>query len=926
MLRKVLLSFVLLVGTISLLAAQTPTNLNPAVKTGTLENGIRYYLLNNSKPENRVELRLSVKVGSVQETDKEKGLAHLVEHLQFEGTERFGPQEIISFLESNGMKFGNDLNAQTSFNDTQYFLDLPADKPEVLLKGLQILEDWAHGPKITAELLEKEKRIVAEEERVRMENVQGRLTKFFMPVLLQGTPYGDRLPIGDMEVLKAITVADASRFVDQWYTPQALSLQIVGDFDPVAMEALLKQTFTKTFASTAPAPVEPLVPPYAAASHHTFQDADMGANVLVWNKVLPVDPANVAVTKQLDLLNFLVSFTLSKRFTELTQTADPPFLQASVGASPLFGKAWLSQFQVVVRDGAADRSIETYLTEVRRLALHGLTATDLQLALGEYRSIVENQYAQRTNITNPQRGSALAAHALTGAPLLSDEDDYALKKATADQFTLESVNAVLPTWLDMTTTRLLVLTTGKPEAGIPDKAGLQAIAAKVADSVVAANQERAVKPLFTEAPKAGKVTKSEKVAGTPLTKWTLSNGLVVWLYPNDFTKNEIQLKAIAKGGLSQVADQSYLAAAFAPYLFGNTGLGTLSLPELTDFLTGHQAGVSAGVDDNSASLSGSAVPGDLEILFQLVNKKLSSPRRDADAETSFLKQVEESLKNQQDLPQQVYQNEIQRVLNGAAPRSKPMTADRIGEVVPDEAAQFYGDFFQGGAGFTFTITGNVDEAVLKPLVETYLASLPAGKEVAVKDLGIRPLKGPLTSVVKKGQDNKAVVTLFLPVSTAYSSTARLTAAALQEILDIRLREVVRQDNEGTYGVSVDITLTPFPYPHALTQVNFTCDKARQDELLAAVVAELKALAGGKIDDEVFGKAVEIRKKALETDQKVNGWWTWAVSSALFQGDDLKLLNTLPTFYGSLKKAAVVAQAKQLLDPSKALTVILNPEN
>jgi zinc protease len=922
-----LLPALLVLGTVSLASAQAPGPLDPSIKTGTLDNGVRYFLLKNAKPENRVELRLSVQAGSVQETDAQRGLAHLVEHLQFEGTDRFGPQEIVGFLESNGMKFGNDLNAQTNFTDTQYFLDLPADKPEVLVKGLQILEDWAHGPQVTPELLEKEKKIVAEEERVRMENVQGRVTKFFMPVLLDGTAYGDRLPIGDMAVLKAITPADVDRFVQKWYTAPALSLQIVGDFDPTAMEALVKKTVAKPFpTAAAPAPQAPEVPPYTAASLHTFQDAEMGANVLVWNKVLPVDPSDVAVSKQLDLLNFVVSFTLSKRFTELTQTADPPFLQASVGASALFGKAWLSQFQLVVRDGVAERSVETYLTELKRLALHGLTATDLQLALGEYRSIVENQYVQRANTTNTQRGTTLAAHALTGDPLLSDDDDYRLKKATADQITLASVNAVLPSWLDLNTTRLLVLTTGKAEAGVPDEAGLKAIEAKVAASVVAQSQERTVKPLFTAAPQPGKVAKAEKVAGTPLTKWTLSNGLVVWIYPNTFTKNEIQLKAIALGGLSRVADPAYLAAAFSPYLFGNTGLGDLSLPELTDFLTGHQANASAGVDDTSATLSGSSVPADLEVLFQLVNKKLTAPRRDPAAETSFLKQVEQSLKNQQDLPQQLYQNEIQRVLNGGAPRSQPITADRIGEIAPERAAQAYVDFFQGGAGMTFTITGDVDEDTLKPLVETYLASISTAKASPLKDLGIRPLKGPLTSVVKKGQDNKAVVTVFLPVTTAYSTTARLTAAALQEILDIRLREVVRQDKEGTYGVSVDVTLSPYPYAHALTQVNFTCDKARQDELLAAVVGELKALAAGKIDDEVFHKAIEIRKKGLETDQKVNGWWTWAVSSALYQGDDLKALSTLPAFYSALKKSDVAAQAKALLDPSKALTVILNPED
>lgn len=926
MFRKVLLCLVFLGGALSLLPAQAPTVLPPEVRTGVLQNGVRYFIQKNGKPENRVELRLTVQVGSLQETESELGLAHLVEHLQFEGTERFGPQEIIHFLESNGMKFGNDLNAQTNFTDTQYFLDLPADQPEALKTGLMILEDWAHGPRITAEMLEKEKKIVAEEQRVRMENVQGRLTEFFLPVLLAGTPYADRLPIGKMPILQKVSVGDAEAFVRRWYTPEALSLQIVGDVDPASIEGLLKATFTKPFTTTsAPAPF-PAVPGYRGASFHPFQDVELGANILVWNKVLPVDPFDLALVKKVDLLNFVVSFTLSKRFTELTQAADPPFLQASVGASPLFGRAWLNQFQVVVRDGVADRSVETYMNELRRLAVHGLTATDLQLALGEYRSLVEAQYAQRDNTTNPQRGGQLAAHALTGEPVLSDEQDYRLRLATAEAVTLAELNGQLSAWLDLSTARLLHLTTGKPEALVPDEAGIQAIAARVEAATLEASQQREIKALFPSLPAAGKITKTEKVAGTPLTKWTLSNGLAVYLYPNSFTKNEVQLRATARGGLARASDADYLSAVLAPYLFGNTGLGDLSLPEVTDFLTGHQAGANVGLDDAGSALTASAVPADLEVMFQLVNKKFSAVRRDAAVEASFLQQVKESLTNQQDLPEQKYQNEIQRILGGAAPRSRPLTAERMGEVVPDRAAQLYAEAFGAASGYTFTITGDFDEATLKPLVETYLASLPAKKAAGWKDLGIRPLAGPLTSVVKAGRDNKAVVTLFLPVSLPYSTQAAFNAQVLQEILDIRLREVVRQDKEGTYGVTVSVSLTPYPYPHALTQVNFTCDRARQDELQAAVITELQALASGKIDDTVFAKAIEIRRKALETDQKTNNWWLWAVSSALNDGDDLKLLPTLGTYYGGLKKAAIVAQAKVLLDPKKALVVVLNPED
>jgi len=898
---------------------------DPAIVTGTLDNGVRYSLQRNAKPENRVEMRLTVQVGSVQETEAELGLAHLVEHLQFEGTQRFAPQEIVSFLESNGMKFGNDLNAQTGFTDTQYFLDLPADRPEILVKGLTVLEDWAHGPKITPEVLEKEKNIVAEELRVRMESVQGRVTRFVLASLLEGTAYQDRLPIGDMAVLRKVTVAQAEAFVRRWYTPRALSLQIVGDFDPRAFEAVLRATMTRPFAASGDAPPRPpRVPAYPAPSTHAFQDPELGANLLVWNRVFEVDPLDLVEARRLELLNFLVSFTLSKRFTELTQSAEPPFLQASMNASPEFSGAWLQQAQLVVRDGAAQGSLEAFLTELRRLSVHGLGATDLELALGEYRSIVEAQYAQRTNLTHSQRGQALAAAALAGIPVLSDDDEYALRLELARGTTLDDVNRALAAWLDLSGARLLVLTTGR-DVGMPTEAQIASTTAQIAASEVAQGKQRAVRPLFTSEPKAGKVTKVEKVTGTPVTKWTLSNGLVVWVYPNEFAKNEVQLRAVAPGGLSRFDDKAYLSAALAPLVFSNTGVGDLSVPELTDTLTGHQVSANAQVDESGASVVGWAVKADVELLFQLVHRKLAPARRDPAAEASLMKQIEQSLANQQDTPQRLYQNEIQRVITGGAARNRPLTVERLSEVVLDEAAGAYRSLFDGGAGFSFVLTGDFDEAAVRPLVETYLGSLKAGASVKVVDRGIRPLGGPVKSVVQKGRDDKAVVTLLLPVALGYNTQTRLTAEVLQEALDIRLREVVRQDKEGTYGVTVDVSLARWPYPQALTFVQFTCDRARQDELAAAVVAELGAWARGDLDQTVVDKALEIRKKALESDRKTNDWWSRTLTAALVQGDDVAVALDPLTVLAKVNRAAVLSLAKSLINPARALTVVLNPE-
>jgi zinc protease len=923
MARNIILSLFLILSAV--LGAQAPM-LDQAVKTGTLPNGIRYFLLNNLKPENRVEMRLVVRVGSLQESDKEQGLAHLLEHLQFEGTNRFAAQEIVNFLETNGMKFGNDLNAQTGFNDTQYYLDLPADNAEAVAKGLQVLEDWAHGPKVQPDLLEKEKKIVAEEQRVRLENVGGRLTNFYMPLLTEGAPYAGRMPIGKMDVLAKVTPADVNRFADRWYTPQAMSVVIVGSLDTADMEKRLRASFTSTFTNAANAlpPLPPGIPAYTKNSVGTFKDAEMGANVVLWNKIDAVDMKNLRAFKTYELANFLVGYTLTRRFQELTQSEDPPFLGAEVSVSPFVANTWFRQFQVVLRDGVQERSLETFLTELKRTASNGLTSSDLDFARKEYLSQVKQTYLDRNNTKNNARADQLADYALTGNPVPSDLQNYEMGLELGQNITLDTVNALLPTWLDPSSAKVLVLGIDMAGSEVPTEASLSVVQERVKVATVAQKAERVMKPLVSQPPKAGKVTKTEAVAGTPLTRWTLSNGLQVYLYKNTLTQNEVLVRGFALGGLAATTEQDYLSGVIGPYLWGNTGMGELSLSELQDALSGKQASVQVSVDDSSANLSASAVTADLDTLFPMLWLKLSTPRRDAAAESSFLKQLGESVKNSQDIPDQLYQDELRRLLTNGNFRGLPLRSERLSQIQANKSAEIYKQLFAGAPGFTFTISGDFDEAVLKPLVETWLASLPAAKVTKAADTKVRPVVGPVKSVIAKGVDNKAVVTLTLPVALPYSAASSFTASALREVLTIRMREVLRQDKEGTYGAGVDLSLSPFPYSHGTTTINFTCDRARQEELLAAAVSELKALSQGNLDDEVFAKAIEIRKRALETNQKTNAWWSNAVNSSLLVGNDLKLLPGLPAFYTALKKEAVVALAKSLLGPEKALTVILNP--
>jgi zinc protease len=905
--------------------AQTPV-LPPEVLTGVLPDGITYFIERNARPQHRVQLSLLVHAGSIQETEAQRGIAHLLEHMEFQGTEHFGPQAIVNFLETNGMKFGADLNASTGFTSTQYYLVLPTDKPEAFQTGLQILDDWSRGPQITPSVLENEKKVVMEEGRLRMENVRGRITDFVVPLLYEGTPYAHRLPIGSMDVVKNAVPETVLGFSRAWYRPENMAVTIVGDLDPETVRTqLLKQFVTRGSPPGPAVPANPPVPEAQGRQVHSFQDKEMAYPQIEWTTTGAFPRDTYEGYRHFELLDALMTRILNTRMSQLSRSAQPPFQDAAVYGRVAFGASWERTFTVEPYDGKADEAVEAFTKELERVRANGFTATDFRLAVSELRSEIETAYAQRNGITNEDRSSALAEFYLERLPLAGDDSAHTVGLNELSSIGLEELNQFARQAMAFPDFRMVVLSPAKPGVVPPSSQEILAAISRVQASSVAPSPERIVLPLLETLPPPGKILEVKALPDLGVTVYSLSNGARVMTKKTDFTPHEVLVQAQRLGGTSLVDDPDVLSVDQAASVFSQTGLGRLSQNQLSDFLSGKQAQLEVGLENSTVSVGGSSTTTDLETLFQMLHEQFAPPHRDADAEAAWRNQTRNYLANSQNLPATLAENEKNRLLTNGSPRALPLTTDRLDSVDLDRAAKVYGDLLSDPSGLVLSVVGDFDEEQVRHLIETYIASLAPGPETAVKDRGIRPIAGPVRSVIAAGADNKAENTLFMIVPRPFRPDDRFAANTLREILDIRLREVLRNQNGGTYDVGSEVALTPFPYPQALVAVQFTCEPERQVELADKALAVLTAVGAGTFDEPTLMKAKEILARGVESYLTQNNFWVSVLPDYTLKGYDLTELARLKELYQAVTREQVAALAKEVLTTKTALQVILEPK-
>lgn len=849
--------------------------IDPQVVTGTLDNGMRYVIRANPKPENRAELRLALDVGSILETDEEQGLAHFVEHMAFNGTRNFAKQELWDYLERVGLRIGADLNAHTSWDETVYKLTIPMDSTEVVETAFQIFEDWAHGVTFEGEEIDKERGVVIEEWRRRL-GASDRMLHQELPALFADSKYAERMPIGQKAVLDTFTHDTVRGFYDKWYRPDLMGFVAVGDFEPAYIESLIVE-----YLGRVPAPETPTVRPESPVPDHDetlfaiATDPEATRNtVLIYNKQDRFEPMTARGYRR-SLLEGLYHGMLNRRFFELTQQVAPPFLAAYSGLGLSVRTKEYMLLGAAVENNGFGRGLDALLTEAQRVARHGFTGTELARQKKDMLRSMEQHWRERDKLQSRGFATEYIRHLLEDEPIPGIDREYELYQELLPTIELAEINHMAQSWAGEANRVIIVEAPDKEGVGVPTEAELL----EVFETVQATDVEPYVDsgadlPLLPNEPTPGQIVSRDSIPELGVTEWGLSNGVRVVFKPTDFQNDEISFSAWSPGGHSLVADEQHTAAATASSVVSQGGLGNFDQVGLMKWLSGRVARVSPYIGELREGLSGSASPQDAEAMFRMIHGYFTATRRDSVAFASWRSQVDAMLENRSSQPEAAYSDTIQVTMAQHHVRARPWSEELASELDLDTSVEIFRERFADASDFTFTFVGNLDPATLEPLVERYLASLPSlHREESWVDVGKRAPKGVVKKVVRRGMEPKANTRIVFTGPFDFDNRDdRLHIGLMAQAFQIKLREVLREDLSGTYGVGVSGGASRDPEGSYSLTVSFGCDPERVDELTDVVFGQIDSLKQVGLDDEYSDKVREIRRREREVNLERNGWW------------------------------------------------------
>lgn len=905
----------------------SPVPADPAVLTGTLPNGIRYYVRVNKQPANRAELRLAVNAGSVLEDNDQQGLAHFTEHMAFNGTAHFAKQEIVSFMESIGMRFGSNLNAGTSFDQTIYMLQVPTDKPEQMAKAFLVLEDWAHALSFDPVEIDKERGVIVEEWRLGR-GASARMRDKQLPVLLKGSRYAERLPIGKKEIIEHFTHDQLKRFYKDWYRPDLMAVVAVGDFDRAAVEGLIKKHFGAIPKAAKPRLRPSFVVPEQPDTAYTIATDKEAptASVAVYNRLPPRDPSTVGAFRQ-DLVERLYTGMFNRRTSELTQKPDPPFVSGAAMRGSYVRGMQAAALGATVKEDGIERGLETLLVEARRVSQFGFTATELDRQKKEMLRSYERQYAERDKQESYVLASRYVANYTDKEPFPSPGDAYALCQRFLPEITLAEVNALSKDWMSARNRVVLVSAPQKDGLIVPDEQKLAAAIGRAGGQPVTAYVDTVANAaLMDQLPAPGKILKTTTKEEFGLTEWELSNGVRVVLMPTTYKQDEVVFRATSPGGTSLASDQDFFTADAAAQIVGASGVGEFSSIQLRNLLAGKVATVSPGITETDEVMAGAGSMKDLETLFQLIHLRFTAPRVDPAIFSMLSNQLQTAYKNQMATPAYAFNAALQAAPTQDHPRYRPLTPEIIAGWNADKALAFYKDRFGDAGDFTFVFGGAFTNDAIRPLVERYLASLPSGgRKETWKDVGMRRPTGVIEKTVVKGMEPQGRVALTFTGPFAYDQQHRVIIRALGSLLDARLRESLREELGGTYGVSVSPTYAKFPLGTYAFSIAWGCNPQRIDELVKAVYKEIDALQAAGPTEKQLNDVREILSREFETSRKQDAYLVAQVYLRYQSGEDVKSLFDIPEYYKQLSVAAIQEAARTYLRKDNVVKVVLLPE-
>jgi zinc protease len=911
--------------------------LDPVVTHGTLSNGMTYYIRHNEEPRNRVQLMMVVRAGSVLEEESERGLAHFAEHMAFNGTERFAKQQIVEYLESLGVNFGPDLNASTGFDTTTYELEVPTDDPKVLETAFQILSDWAYAISFDPEEVEKERGVVIEEWRSSL-GYSDRFLNHWVPLVFGSSRYTDRLPIGLLEVLETATAEDLRGFYERWYRPNLMAVVVVGDIDVAEMEAAIKRNFApppEGEAMQARAAIQPPTerPRYPVPSHAeprvtVFTDPEATGTSTFLVRTIP-SGYGVTLSAYRDILIERLSFMLfNTRLFELSRTPNPPYLGASAYRSGLSDTADILVFGVGIEKDGVETGLGAILEELQRVRQHGFTVSELEREKANLLSQMESYYERRGQLESRSLAEEYIEHFLSATVAPGIEMEWELTQHLLPQITIDEVDAFAYTWSEPGNTVLLVTGPEDIGPGTPDELK-EAVTQQLIDAhtleVAGYEDESADQVLLATIPTAGSITAEKHIESIDAVQWTLSNGITVVAKQTDFNNDQVLFRSFSPGGTSLVPDEDYYSATHAASLVAGSGAGPHDSVALDKLLAGKRVGVSPYIGSQFEGLSGSASPQDLETMFQLITLYATEPKIDPVYFETYVTRLRDAAENRLMDPDTLFFDEVRRILFQDHYRRRPLTVEILDELGMERALAIYADRFADIGDSTFVFVGAFDWDALRSLTETYLASLPtSGRTEQWSDPNIDPPATLEDHEVYFGIEPRSTTILIFAGDFDWSLEESLAVALMGEILQIRLREEIREELGGTYGVSVSASTSSIPDSEYQIYAYFGSDPDRVEELFAAIQRELNWLIDGG-EQKYLDTAKELFRSSREEQVEENSFWLSQVGTLRQRGLPLDTINSYLDRLDAVTLEEVSAAAERYLTLDQYIRVVLFPQ-
>lgn len=907
-----------------------PIPVGPQVKIGKLPNGLTYYIHKNAKPEKRVEMRLVVKAGSILEDDDQQGLAHFTEHMAFNGSKRFKKHELVSYLQSLGVKFGADLNAYTGFDETVYILPIPTENRANLDVGFQILSDWAQGLTLDSFDIDKERAIILEEARIG-KGLGDRINKVLLPEVFNGSRYAQRLPIGLESVIKNAPAAAIRRFYADWYRPNLMAVILVGDIEVAEAEKFINQYFKDLKNPKNERPrIYTKVPPREGSNALVITDKEASNNaVLVRYPVQATKTQKVINDYRFAMMKRLVVDMLAQRIQELTQQANPPFRGASSGIVPVApGFEAFNVLAVLGRDGVAP-AIAAVIKENERARQFGFTDEEFERTKKNYLRSIDSAYLERDKINSSTFAAEYARNFLVqeSLPGLANESIYA--KELVPAVTLKEINEVAKQLIPHSKDKLVAYVgSNKEDQPAPSKEELLDAVEKAQQAIVERKQETALrKNLLPELPKAGRIVSEKVNAELQTTTLELSNGLKVVLKPSDFQNDQIVLNAARFGGQSLYGQSDYMNANYAAAVKYGMGIYDLSPSEFQKITAGKSFNFSFTIGPYLDSISGSSSTADLEEMLQGVYLGFQKPRVDRDLFQAFLRNSQDSARNALASPEAVFNDQVYRQIYNNHPRLwSTRTPKDFSHLEMERALAIYQERFGSAYGLYFTLVGSFDVEKIKPLLARYLASLPTPQlAIEYKDLGINPLSGQLKQDVFSGTAEKSQVSLIFSGPATYTLAESNRLAVMVDILNIKVTDVLREKLGLIYGGGFNGNLTRFPTQSFFIEARVPCAPENVEKVVNALISEIDKLQTDGPEPADLAKVQENWKKDHQIRLRTNDYWVSLLQDSALLGDDPKRAFNFDERVRAITTEEIKVVAKKYLDRKNYARSVLYPE-